>query len=447
MRPPIYLADLELSRPLRPIDGLGRFTAAQLLVRLHGEPLGEVTLPIVNGRVTAHAMAEAIRTSLYDALLAAGLRNGLQVPMGPDGLELEALLDTAPAPDDGPTPLVTVAVCTRDRADDLRSCLEAIGALTYPHLDVVVVDNAPSDDRTEALVRSAFPAVRYVREPRPGLDWARNRALLAARGELVAFTDDDVIVDPGWVSAFVPLFTEAPDVMGATGLVLPLELETEAQVLFEKYGGFGRGFRRCWWRRAAQEAAPRRLFHHGPGRFGTGANMAFRRSVFETIGGFDPALDVGTQTTGGGDLEIYFRLLQEGYTLAYEPSALVRHRHRRSQAGLYRQIASWGRAVFAVKARSLRAYPQERRGFRELTRWWRRDGLRRLARSLLGRSPIPPALVWAELKSAWDGAASYRRATADVAHLEAEFGPQPPIPGGDALPSAPPSVTPSVPAP
>jgi GT2 family glycosyltransferase len=251
-----------------------------------------------------------------------------------------------------------------------------------------------------------------------------------------------VIVDPGWIDAMVPLFTAAPDVACVTGLVLPSELETDAQILFEQYGGFGRGFERCWWTRAAQKSSPLAWFHHGAGRFGTGANMAFRRAVFAGIGPFDPALDVGTPTEGGGDLEMYFRVLQEGYTLVYEPRALVRHRHRRSMEGLYRQIASWGQAPFVVKHHALQRYPEERRGFRHLTRWWLRDIARRLGKSLLRRTPVPPSLVWAEARSAWRGAASLRRAQAQAATVQQQFGPHPAF-SGDSFAGLPPMVTPS----
>src|SRR5690606_34847875 len=98
-------------------------------------------------------------------------------------------------------PLVTVAVCTRDRPEDLALCLEAISQLNYPHLDCLVVDNAPRDESIAQLVRTQFPTVRYICEPHPGLDWARNRAIAEARGEIIAYTDDDVVVDPGWIRA------------------------------------------------------------------------------------------------------------------------------------------------------------------------------------------------------------------------------------------------------
>src|SRR5690606_11927646 len=106
-------------------------------------------------------------------------------------------------------PLVTVAVCTRERPDDLTQCLRALDELDYPHLDLVVVDNAPADG-ANAAVCAAYPRVRRIVEPRPGLNWARNRAVLEARGEIVAFTDDDVQVDASWVSEIVRTFASDP---------------------------------------------------------------------------------------------------------------------------------------------------------------------------------------------------------------------------------------------
>ena len=108
------------------------------------------------------------------------------------------------------------------------------------------------------------------------------------------------MVDPGWIKALAALFAEHSEVMLVTGLVVPYELETEAQVLFEQYGGFGRGFERKWVRVDRERDGP--FKYYATGQFGTGANMAYRRCVFEQIGDFDPALDVGTVTNGGGDL-------------------------------------------------------------------------------------------------------------------------------------------------
>ena len=102
-----------------------------------------------------------------------------------------------------------------------------------------MVDNCPSNDEAEKLV--ARYGFRYALEPHPGHSWARNKAVAECRGEILAFMDDDMIADPHWLSAIVKTF-EDPQIMCATGLVLPTELETPAQILFEEgFGGFSNG--------------------------------------------------------------------------------------------------------------------------------------------------------------------------------------------------------------
>jgi GT2 family glycosyltransferase len=306
-------------------------------------------------------------------------------------------------------PLVTVAVCTRDRPSSLTRCLDALLALDYPDVELLVVDNAPATTDTERLVRESYPSVRYVCESRPGLDWARNRAIAETRREIIAFTDDDVIVDPRWVSELVRLFKADPQVMAVTGLVIPDRLDTPARRLFEIYGGFGRGFVRRWYRGAA--GRPIALEHGGAGKFGTGANMAYRRRVFDEIGGFDPALDVGTVTNGGGDLEMFFRVLKYGHTLVYEPAAIVRHRHRETYAQLRTQIANNGVGFYSYLVRSALAWPDERLAFIRLAWWWLRYwNLRRLLRSFIGKERIPRDLILAELIGSFRGLTRYPRA-------------------------------------
>jgi glycosyltransferase involved in cell wall biosynthesis len=326
----------------------------------------------------------------------------------------------APHPSyDGPWPLVTVAVCTRDRPALLADCLAALTRLDYPALDLVVIDNAPSTAAAAHLVRHRYPLVRYVCEPRPGLNWARNRAIAEARGDILAYTDDDVIVDAHWVRALARVFLEQAEVMAVTGLVVPYELETEAQQLFERYGGFGRGFEPRTYR-VNHNGGTRDLFHIHPGKFGTGANMAYRHRVFADVGPFDPALDVGTVTNGGGDLEMFFRVLQVGHALAYEPSSLVRHRHRRDYAQLRTQITDSGVGFYAYLVRTGIAYPHLRFAVaRFALGWlWRRN-VRRLLASLIRPRPFPRDLIAAELWGSLRGLGRYpkaRRALARMMH-------------------------------
>jgi len=320
-------------------------------------------------------------------------------------------------------PCVTVAVCTRDRIQNLRGCLNAIEHLTYPRLDILLIDNAPRTDAAERLVKNGFPAVRYMVEPRPGLDWARNRAIMEARGDIIAFTDDDVVVDGGWIQALVRVFADDPDVMAVTGLVVPYELETEGQILFETYGGFGKGFDRRKY--SPRDGANRRTWSHlAAGDLGTGANMAFRRSVFHKIGGFDPALDAGTATGGGGDLEIFFRVIHEGCTLVYEPNAIVRHIHRREYDELKTQIRNWGTAFIAYLVRSAMTYPDARFMISCFTiRWLIGRHLIRPLKHVRGHERIPLDLMLAELAGSLTGLFAYQRARRVAKRIEADFGP------------------------
>ena len=434
---PTRVLDIELSDPPADVAGLAGYQAIQGLVRLHGTPLGYVVVPVWGDRCSAQAIRETVLEDLSWQILRKLATDGLGRAQA-QRLRLSDLVAAPPPPAfDGPLPLVTVAVCTRDRPKDLTLCLKAIERLDYPNLDRLVIDNAPSSNATERLVHDSFPGTRYVREPRPGLNWARNRAVLEARGEILAFTDDDVIVDAGWLSALAMVFVESPEVMAVTGLVVPYELETGAQYLFEAQGGFGRGFSRRWLRLHSRYR--HRWGNLGTGQLGTGANMAYRRSVFGQIGLFDPALDVGTATNGGGDLEMFYRVLREGHTLAYEPGAMVRHRHRQEYSQLRRQITNNGMGLASFWVRTARAYPEDRRALLRMVLWWTQKWyLRRLVVSFLRPTGFPRDLILAELKGFFSGLGRYRKALGTVAQIEKTHGPFPRLTAEDtcAQPSA-----------
>jgi O-antigen biosynthesis protein len=418
MDKPIKVIDIELSSQLHDIEGLYNYDTLKVLVRLYGEPIGYVTMPLQKDNCSTTDLIMTILDQHSSSIIHHLLRNRLERPLEPGRFSIENLAQSSPLVYKGQQPLVTVAVCTRDRTDDLAPCLDALKKLDYPSLDLLVVDNAPKDNATERLVRTHYPDVRYVCEPRPGLDWARNRAIIEARGEIIAYTDDDVVVDPGWISSLARVFMENPEVMAVTGLVVPYELETEAQILFEMYGGFGRGFERKWYH--LEETC-----HIGAGAFGTGANMAFRRCLFDKIGGLDPALDVGTVTNGGGDLEIFFRVLKEGYTLVYEPKAIVHHRHRRDYSRLKIQLTNNGIGFYSYLVRSALAYPSERLAIIRFGIWWIWWwNIRRLLKSLIQSKFFPRDLILAELKGSFIGLIRYfsaRRHAKRIANNFAAF--------------------------
>jgi len=237
----------------------------------------------------------------------------------------------------------TLIVCTRDRLDDLPTCLAQIAALDPAPAETIIVDNA-LDGTARSLV-TAYPALRYVHEPRPGLSRARNAGIRAAQGSLIAFTDDDAWPAQGWIGELARAFADH-DVAAVTGLVAPSELETEAQQLFQfMLGGFGRVYEPTVFDHDFYLAGR----PHGVPvwRIGAGANMAFRREAFEEVGLFDERLGAGASGCSE-DSELWYRLLAAGARILYEPRAIVHHRHRRDIAGLRRQVRAYSRGHVAA---------------------------------------------------------------------------------------------------
>ena len=425
IRVPARCLDVELSEPLRDIVESG-YQFAHVLVRLHGEPVGAIPLRLTAGRCPATLVADTIVERLSADLVRVAVRQAIERPLEALPLDLDQLTRPRPA-DDTRLPGVTVAVCTRGRCNSLAACLDAICELDHPDIEVIVVDNSPDRDGAERIV-SAREGVRYLHEPGSGLDRARNRAIVAATREIVAFTDDDALVDSGWARAIARRFAASPEVAAVTGLVLPLELETEAQLAFERYLGFGRGFRRRWIEALDADAGSIALRHGNTGRLGTGANMAFRRSTIATIGGFDPALDLGTVTNGGGDLDMFFRIIKAGGVVVYEPTALVRHRHRREWHELERQLGDWGTAMRSYVERNRLNHPEERLPFAVLVSWllasWH---LRRLAWSVVDPH-LSPGLVLREVRGLLRGRSRYADAQQVADEVARRFGASVPQP-------------------
>jgi GT2 family glycosyltransferase len=234
-----------------------------------------------------------------------------------------------------PAVTVSVVICTRDRPADLARCLQSFAQQIRVPDQIVVVDNAPRDDATRLATTSA--GVDYVREDRPGLDIARNTGALRATGDIVAYTDDDVVLHPGWLQHIVSAF-DHDDIWAVMGLVLPAELATEAQCIFERHWSFGRGYTRRDYGPAFYEATRRRGCPAW--EIGAGANMAIRRRVFDIVGLFDERLDVGAAGCSG-DSEMWYRILHHGGICRYEPTAVVSHYHRQTYDALARQIYAY----------------------------------------------------------------------------------------------------------
>ena len=250
---------------------------------------------------------------------------------------------------DPPNGELTVAVCTRERPDSLRSCLERIRVGVANRYEVLVVDNAPVSDKTERVVEEFAQdgmRIRRVVERVPGLSRARNRALSEATTEFLAFTDDDTLPDIGWPTALLRGFSAGTNVALVTGIVPPAQIDTAAQALFDKKIKWSSKLSPETYSMAKRDeySFP---FPYSAGHFGAGANFAVRRKVISDLGGFDEALGAGTRTKGGEDTEMFVRVIRSGYELAYEPSAIVWHVHLREDDLLREHVFGYGKGVSA----------------------------------------------------------------------------------------------------
>ncbi|MEA5511027.1 glycosyltransferase [Crocosphaera sp. UHCC 0190] len=232
---------------------------------------------------------------------------------------------------------ISLIICTRNRPESLTRCLESLQKLSHFPKEIIIVDNASiSSDKVKQMTE--LWGMRYIHEPRKGLSIARNTGIRQATGEIIAFTDDDVVVHPDWIFRLGQTFSD-PNLMAVTGQVLPAELETESQQIFEvELGSFGWGYRP-------------KTFDHGffdynlpwgvpVWRIGAGANMAFRRQILDKVGNFDERLGAGASGCSE-DSEMWYRILAEGGICLYEPTAVVFHYHRREMTDLNQQMYAY----------------------------------------------------------------------------------------------------------
>ena len=270
MRNGTAVVDLDVTQPLLSLTGFESYTDAEVLCRLREQPLGFVRAPLERGRL---AVDLALRDLLSRHVRAAGvilaeraIASG-RPPRWPDaGALIQSTVPPAPS-----GPLATVAVCASGRLPRLRRCLDAIAGLDYRPLDVLVVDRATTSD-IEAMLRAEYPDVRYARASGAGVEAARELAFAEGRGDILAFTVDDAVVDRYWISSIVRAFLGDPEVMVVTGLVVPHALRAGARRLSSQAAS--ESFRRHWYRAAID----RRPVTADP--FAASPNVAFWRSAF-----------------------------------------------------------------------------------------------------------------------------------------------------------------------
>ncbi|MBV9797289.1 MAG: glycosyltransferase [Solirubrobacterales bacterium] len=366
LRAPVAVRVLDLDGPLGDLDLSYQYLRQDYrsllaVVRLAENPIGVATFPVdPDGFVTRAQLAGGLRRQLGVELTAAYARRDRHQEPDPFSLIGEARNGAHMVR----SPPVSVIVPTCCNPGPLERCLRSIFECDYDDFEVIVVENRPGSSQTARMLVERFPgerALRYVEEPRPSASLARNAGLTKAEGEIVAFTDDDVVVDPLWLRASVEALTSERGIACVTGLILPLELESESQLLLEQFAGFGKGFRRRTYRLPdSWEENP--LLPYTAGTLGSGASIVMLTEVGRELGGFDPALGPATPAKGGEDIDLLARVLQSGHGLSYEPRAIVWHEHPGGRPRLRRQVYSYGVGLGAMLAKQVIAGP-DRRGF------------------------------------------------------------------------------------
>lgn len=341
---PVLPLIVDLDAPSTPLPVRDdRYDSALCLVLRDGDPVAKTRVDL-NGD-------EVLTRDLFRHLPSRPLHWGDDSGQGAGSVMTVPAAISMAAPSMG----ATVVIATRDRPDALAQCVASVLSGTVAPERVVVVDNAPSDDRTAELVSRLAerdPCITYVREDRPGLANAHNAALPHLTGDVVAFTDDDVLVHQRWLERLVRAFTDDQQAVCVTGMIAPRELDTLPQQWVEGNAIYDKGLhRRVFDAGAHRPDDP--LFPYTAGALGSGANMAFRTDYLMASGGFDPALGAGTPAMGGDDLAAFYDVVRSGRRLVYEPSAIVLHPHYRDRSALRRQVYGYGAGLGAHLTRCL----------------------------------------------------------------------------------------------
>jgi glycosyltransferase involved in cell wall biosynthesis len=417
MTAPCLCVDVELSSDVPGIpaqEALFGATSAWLMVAVHTEPIGSLVIEVPPGGLSGEQIKATV-TEEFAAEIAGRLDPDAaqQSAVPPFLASRQRILSGAPN--------MTVMVCTRERPERLKTCLESLLAQEYPNFSVLVIDNFPVSDKTKAVVDSlSSPLITYVLQPEKGLCRAKNLAVEMAGDGIVASIDDDETADPHWLAELARGFAEHPEADAVAGVMAPGELETWAQVWFEQYGGHNklRGFTPVVF--SPQTAHVQSPLYPLPS-FGSGGNVAFRTSALKRVGGFDIALGPGTASMSNEDTRVFTDLLCSGGTVVYQPTAVTRHFHRRSVDELRTQMRGYGVGLTAFYASLVLDRPRCLPALIRLVPTAYRDmfGHDGLQSSGLP-SDFPEDLLKAKRRGMFIGPMSYLRARVEAARSERE---------------------------
>jgi GT2 family glycosyltransferase len=232
---------------------------------------------------------------------------------------LRAAFESVPLDPGASPPRVSLVICTYNGARTLEETCAAVSRLAYPNVEVIVVDDGSTDDSALIAERHGF---RVISTANRGLSSARNAGLAAAGGEIVAFIDDDAMPDPHWLTYLVETFAQSRFVaVGGPNLPVPGDGAVADAVA------------------AAPGNPVHVLLSDSEAEHIPGCNSAFRADALRAVGGFDPRF-----RTAGDDVDVCWRLMDEGWRIGYSPAAVVWHHRRPTVRGYLRQQRGYGRA-------------------------------------------------------------------------------------------------------
>ncbi|HEX6189818.1 MAG TPA: glycosyltransferase [Pyrinomonadaceae bacterium] len=231
-----------------------------------------------------------------------------------------------PFPPDTNWPRISVVVCSYNGARTIRECFEGLRGLKYPNYEVIVVNDG-SKDRTAAITKEY--GFHLINTENRGLSSARNTGAEAAAGEIVAYIDDDAYPDPQWLTYLAATFMSTGHVAVGGPNIPPPGDGLIADCVANAPGG------------PIHVLLSDREAEHIPG-----CNMAFRKWALQAIGGFDPQF-----RTAGDDVDVCWRLMENGWTIGFNPAAMVWHHRRNSVLTYWKQQVGYGRAEALLEAK------------------------------------------------------------------------------------------------
>jgi GT2 family glycosyltransferase len=240
---------------------------------------------------------------------------------------------------------VTVAICTRDRPDDLRRCLRSVLYHCPPSCSILVVDQSEDEGTHQVfqqLTADCGRKVTYWRSEGLGISLSRNEAAHLAGGGILLYTDDDCEVDAKWLSSWLRLLALHPECGIGFGRLRPAAFDPQLGFIPSFDPGMG------------DSTHGIELFASGADRVGAGANMALRYEAWADADGFDEALGPGTQLQASEDIDLALRVAGRGYRILHAPRATVVHHGLRSLAEARRLGYAYSLGTGAMYVRHLR---------------------------------------------------------------------------------------------